>query len=350
MADNKTTYDMQFFNDNRASIYAIDFSDRERALTNCKAHYPTGFPAIDDLTDGGFEEGLNFIGAPPSVGKSTFLSQLAYKIAENNPVIFFSLEMPREDIIAKYVSMETYLENAIDVRYAVTSSKLRSAPFIENASKEEWGYIVKSVNAVTDRLQNMWIFDGKSGFTDAESMTTVVNGYLKTSEKRPVVIVDYLQYMSVPEKLLLATDKAKIDYSVSALSALAHNNRLLVFVISSINKADLTNDKSDMAAFSGSGRIIFDADGLYTLNYHDTKNIDEEREKKIRDIDFKIIKQRNCKAGSIVELSFFSMFNFFAEKDKIIDPDKIEEELPFNNKPEDTYEQQTLDMLTVDTV
>ena len=72
--------------------------------------YPTGFSELDKALAGGLGTGLHCIGAISSLGKTTFVLQMAENIASNGtPVILFSLEMRPEQLVAKTVSKNMYL-------------------------------------------------------------------------------------------------------------------------------------------------------------------------------------------------------------------------------------------------
>lgn len=69
---------------------------------------PSGFPNLDKILGGGFiRGGMYILGARPAVGKSTFAINLADNIRGN--VLFVSLEMTPEQIMAKRVSRLTYI-------------------------------------------------------------------------------------------------------------------------------------------------------------------------------------------------------------------------------------------------
>ena len=69
----------------------------------------TGFKLLDEELNGGIREGLYFIGAIPSLGKTTFTLQLADNIAkQNNKVIIFSLEQSRFELVSKAISRLTW--------------------------------------------------------------------------------------------------------------------------------------------------------------------------------------------------------------------------------------------------
>ncbi len=82
----------------------------------------TGFPRLDGILGGGFiRGGLYILGARPAVGKSTFALNLADGIAGN--LLFVSLEMSPEQILAKHVSRLT----------GYTASKLLSGQLPDKA-------------------------------------------------------------------------------------------------------------------------------------------------------------------------------------------------------------------------
>lgn len=61
---------------------------------------PTGFNKLDDILGGGLYEGLYFVGALPSLGKTTLVTQIADHIAKDGrDVLIFSLEMARAELM-----------------------------------------------------------------------------------------------------------------------------------------------------------------------------------------------------------------------------------------------------------
>ena len=70
----------------------------------------TGFEILDDKLDGGLYPGLYVIGAISSLGKTTLVLQIADQIAKaGQDVLFFSLEMARNELMAKSISRQTYI-------------------------------------------------------------------------------------------------------------------------------------------------------------------------------------------------------------------------------------------------
>ncbi|MDE7293294.1 MAG: toprim domain-containing protein, partial [Oscillospiraceae bacterium] len=85
----------------------------------------TGFSALDRAVNGGLYAGLYVLGAASSVGKTTFLLQIADNAAAaGRDVLFFSLEQSRFELIAKSVSRESFMycrENHLGVSAALSS-------------------------------------------------------------------------------------------------------------------------------------------------------------------------------------------------------------------------------------
>ena len=68
----------------------------------------TGFNNLDKVLDGGLSNSLYVIGAISSLGKTTFVIQIAdYVASQGQDVLFFSLEMSIYELIAKSISRHT---------------------------------------------------------------------------------------------------------------------------------------------------------------------------------------------------------------------------------------------------
>lgn len=73
-----------------------------RALTGGPMGVPTGLTALDELTGGLHPGDLTVVGARPGMGKSALLAGIALAAARaGHGVLFFSLEMPREQLFLR---------------------------------------------------------------------------------------------------------------------------------------------------------------------------------------------------------------------------------------------------------
>lgn len=73
---------------------------------------PSGYHDLDSLTGGFHPSDLSIIAARPSVGKTSFALSIAYHVARSatSPVVIFSLEMSREQVVQRLLSMHTGID------------------------------------------------------------------------------------------------------------------------------------------------------------------------------------------------------------------------------------------------
>ena len=169
----------EYFRAHLASNDIPKFVNRELALKNAKRHYPVGIKEIDDATRGGFVEGLSVMYAIPSAGKTALLGQFVYHTSLTSPVLIFELEMNRDDIETRWITMQTYLNDPVNTIYAVSTDKLTSKPFIENASDTEWAHIEKAGVEAEKHLKNIYVFDASDGQFTADRISETVEAFVK---------------------------------------------------------------------------------------------------------------------------------------------------------------------------
>ena len=97
------------------------------------------------------------------------------------------------------------------------------------------------------------------------TITTIianVNHYIKTYNKTPIVIVDYLQIVRPSDSRMNTKDA--VDNNIRALKMLQKNNDLVVLVISSLNRQNYLTPV-DFESFKETGGIEFTADVIWGL-------------------------------------------------------------------------------------
>lgn len=272
---------------------------------------PTGFKRLDMTLDGGLRQGLYIIGAIPSLGKTTFMLQLADQIAEKGkPVMVFSLEMSRGELITKSISRHTKHEGK------------NPKTFIEVMRDRELDGIGEAVKAYNEYSDRVYIYDTDN--KTIESMREKIDSFVSVMGESPVVIVDYLQIIHSDAKL---TDKEKIDRCVTALKNISNDYKTPVMTVSSFNRNNYKEDVN-MASFKESGAIEYGADVLIGLEYQKkpyTKLIGKKpyfdenaaRQSHPRRVQINIIKNRNGQTGARIGYDFFSRYSYFSETGEI---------------------------------
>lgn len=280
---------------------------------------PSGFAGLDEWLDGGFFAGLYILGAISSLGKTTFLLQTADQIAAaGTDVLYFSLEMSAEELIAKSVSRQTFLLCEEDTRKAKTVRGITTKSRYANYSPAECKLIDSAVLAYQKYAGRLYYYEG-IGNIGAEEIRRKTEEHIRLTGRRPVVMIDYLQIMAPYD--LRASDKQNTDKAVLELKRLSRDCKLPVIAISSLNRESYGSGEIEMSAFKESGAIEYGSDVLIGLQVQglggklgtqeNLKKIQKCKENPIRYVELKILKNRNGRTGKKVGLRYFSLFNCF---------------------------------------
>lgn len=280
-------------------------------------YIPTEFPLFDKLLDGGLYEGLYFIGAISSLGKTTFAMQMCDQIAESGyDVIIFSLEMARSELMAKSISRLTFLDviqSGSDTRNAKTARGITTGSRYAKYSQTEKELIQRSITAYKCFAGNVFIHEG-IGDIGTEQVRATVEKHISITGRKPVILIDYLQILAPAD--VRATDKQNTDKAVIELKRISRDFKIPVIGISSFNR-DNYSRTVNMASFKESGAIEYSSDVLIGLQLKGAgkKNFDAIREKakNPREIELIILKNRNGVVGKKILYNYYPMFNYFEE-------------------------------------
>lgn len=315
-----------------AKNYVQSFLDGVTASIDTPA-IPTGYDELDKVLEGGLYEGLYFLGAISSLGKTTFVLQMADQIAQQGQdVLVFSLEMARSELMAKSISRLTYLnvlEKGLPNGYAKTTRGITAGKRYAGYKADEKKLIQNSVIEYSQYADNLYIHEGV-GTIGADEIRKTVEHHIKYTGNTPVVIIDYLQILAPEDPR--ATDKQNTDNAVLKLKRLSRDHKLAVIGISSFNRENYTNAVS-MTSFKESGAIEYSSDVLIGLQFSKQRevdehnrnkrtnepklivNVDEEKGKDPREIELKILKNRNGATGGSIDYDYYPLFNYFVEKE-----------------------------------
>lgn len=302
--------------------------------------FSTGFRNLDSVLDGGFYAGLYVVGAVSSLGKTTFCLQIADSIAQlGQGVLIFSLEMARNELIAKSVSRLTLIESFREYHskiYARTTRDILTATRYKSYGQAEKKLIQKAIASYAQFGENIYITEG-IGDVGIEQIKSKVREYVELTGQFPVVVIDYLQIIAPFS--MRATDKQNVDKAVLELKRLSRDYNIPVICISSFNR-DNYMAPVNVSSFKESGAIEYSSDVLIGLQYADMDYRGGEttsaRQMRIRRlvndaeqnagqgkaqrIQVKVLKNRNGSKGEVF-LDFYPMFNYFSDKLDFVDFD-----------------------------
>lgn len=189
---------------------------RDRANNPGIPGISTGYPSLDKKMKG-YEEGqLIYIGARPSMGKTTFMLNSAYHVASNGyPVLIVSRESPKKRLIKRLVSM-------------LSEVPINKIEFGENLTQQD----IDEIRKAATYLKTVPIhIDGKfdRNFYDVLAM---INKEIDERGIR-VVFIDYIQ--------LLASRGGSMNSEIGRISRelklLANQKQVTMVVLSQLNRA-----------------------------------------------------------------------------------------------------------------
>ena len=274
-------------------------------------YIPTGFPELDRTLGGGLFEGLYFIGALSSLGKTTFTLQVADQVAkQGQDVLIISLEMARSELMAKSISRTTAL---IDFRNAKTTRGITTAAYYKHYSDEERACINQAINEYATYAERIFITESV-GNTTVDEVRRLIDNHVKITGNKPVVVIDYVQILRPLDPRM--SDKQAVDYNVMELKRISRDFKIPIIGISSLNRQSY-KEKISMTSFKESGVIEYSSDILIGLQLKGAGDpnfdVDEAKAKDEREIELVILKNRNGKTGVKMDYIFTSKFNLFEE-------------------------------------
>lgn len=240
----------------------------------------TGFLDLDRYTGGLQRSDLIILAARPSMGKTAFALNIALQTAldENASVLIFSIEMDKTQLGERLLAMESRLDIA-----KIKRGELESEDF-------------SNLTDAAKTLSRAKIFiDDNSAISIMEMKNKCRR--LKAEKGLDLVIIDYLQLMSLPEQ------KENRQQEISALSRylkqLAREMDCPVIVLSQLSRAPehRTSHEPMLSDLRESGSIEQDAD-IVLMMYRD-EYYNKEESKKKGQCDVIIAKHRNGATGKL---------------------------------------------------
>lgn len=278
------------------NIQTIDeMAQKEGHLTGLT----TGFVDLDEKTAGLQRSDLIILAARPAMGKTAFALNVAEQAAIKSgaKVIIFSLEMSKEQLAQRMLSMESRVE----------MQKLKTG----SVDRKDWD----NIHLALDKLSQADIFiDDTPGVSIMEIRNKCRR--LKAEKGLDLVVIDYLQLMASEGR----TESRQQEVSAISrfLKLLAREMDCPVIVLSQLSRAveSRTPKTPQLSDLRESGSIEQDADIVIFLYRDEYYNPDTTEKPNVCDVI--IAKQRSGSTGT-VELTWLGKYTRFADKSRISD-------------------------------
>lgn len=218
---------------------------------------PSGYIELDKLLSGLQRSDMIIVACRPSMGKTSFsLGAVRNAAVQGNvPVIFFSLEMAKEQIVTRLLAAEA----------KVDSQRIRTGKLNE----QDWARLTRAAGVLSE---------AKIYIDDTPALQVLeMRGKARRLKAElgdiGLIVVDYLQIMGT-SKSAQSRENAISEISRS-LKALAKELNAPVLALSQLNRnIDLRTDKRPMMAdLRESGAIEQDADVIIFIHREEVENL-----------------------------------------------------------------------------
>jgi replicative DNA helicase len=243
---------------------------------------PSGFTQLDKILGGLQNSDLVILAGRPGMGKTSFALTIAQNAAKyhHQRVAVFSLEMSREQLVQRLLSMET----------GIDSHRLRQGNVRD---EEEWNSLLEAANRLSSSPIHI---DDTPAATINEIRTKARRLYAESGID--LILIDYMQLMSGQTGSRTENRQQEISYISRSLKALARELNVPVLALSQLSRAvESRADKIPMLSdLRESGSIEQDADVVLFI-YREDYYIEDTDRQNVADVI--VSKHRHGMTGSV---------------------------------------------------
>ena len=271
---------------------------KEKFLSPTLPGLKSGFSNLDLLTQGFQKSDLIVIAGRPAMGKTALSLNIALNIIRFSklPVVFFSLEMSKEQIMYRILSIET----------SITQARLKNGKLYQN----DW---VK-LNKVLKIVSKLPFFIDDSPNLSIQEIRAKMRTIFFEQTQIGLVIIDYLQLIQNLD-FKQGTRVQEISQITCNLKNLAREFNVPIIVLSQLsrNVENRVDQKPMLSDLRESGSIEQDADVVLMLcrnnSINNSQNVNENDQGSITELI--VAKQRNGPTGTIKLLFNGNQTKFF---------------------------------------
>lgn len=242
--------DAEIFNTNDMNEYLMQ---QINAPKKRDKGIPTGYEGVDDLLNGGFKKKhLNVLLGNSGMGKTTVIENFLLQMTKNHKGIFFSLEMPREEVWEDYFGI------------------LAGTRFINVVENDEYispdgmdNYIIH-MNQIKE---NLYMVDNPD--LSVQAIHRMVKLHKMKHKGLDFIVIDHFHIIKKPHK---PTEQEQFAEISRALKIIAKEENISVIVLAQVNRGNsdrkvknpLLNDVKGTSALVSDSDVIL---GLYRPSY-----------------------------------------------------------------------------------
>nr|YP_010536885.1 replication helicase subunit [Helicotheca tamesis]UYC30672.1 replication helicase subunit [Helicotheca tamesis] len=274
---------------NSAELFSSIFSElKKNSLNSTLSGLSSGFYYLDSFTQGFQKSDLTILAGRPSMGKTALSLNITLNIIKNYelPILFFSLEMSKEQLIYRLLANETN----------ISQMRLRTGKL----SKNEW---LKLINKIKELSISPLFLDDTPNLS-IQDIRSKIKTIIFEQNKIGLVVIDYLQLMQ-NSNFYTNNRVQELSYITRSLKSIAREFKVPLIVLSQLsrNVESRINKRPILSDLRESGSIEQDADLVLMLYRDSYYNFNEKESAALNSAELIIAKQRNGPTG-IIELEF----------------------------------------------
>jgi len=257
---------------------------KEKSLNPTLAGLSSGFHDLDLLTQGFQKSDLIIIAGRPSMGKTALGLNIALNIIRKSklPILFFSLEMSKEQIMYRLLSIETNINQA-----RLKNGKLYQGDWVK-------------LNKIIKIMSKIPFFIDDTPNLSIQDIQAKIKTILFEQGQIDLVIIDYLQLMQSP-KSKMENRVQELSLITRALKNLARQFNIPIIALSQLsrNVENRLDKKPILSDLRESGSIEQDADLVLMLYQNKDFHMKQNETQNYYLTELIIAKQRNGPLGNI---------------------------------------------------
>ena len=281
---------------NSAELFSEIFTElKEKSLKPSLAGLASGFYDLDSFTQGFQKSDLIIIAGRPSMGKTALALNIGLNVLKNSnlPVLFFSLEMSKEQLTYRLLTSESN----------IASMRLKTG----NLYKDDW----LKLNNIIKNLSFLPFFIDDTPNLSIQDLKAKIKTIIFEQNQLGLIIIDYLQLMQYA-KFKTENRTQELSHITRSLKNIAREFKVPVLALSQLSRNVETriNKRPILSDLRESGSIEQDADlvlMVYRESYYNAEII-TSNEKNL--VELIIAKHRNGPVG-VIELEFDSKHTKF---------------------------------------
>ena len=282
-------------------LNSLFYELKEKFLSPALPGLTSGFYNLDLLTQGFQKSDLIIIAGRPSTGKTALSLNITLNTIKSSklPVLFFSLEMSKKQIMYRLLSMEANIDQ----------TRLKNGKLYQN----DW---IK-LNKIIKILSKLPLFIDDTVNLSVQDIRSKIKTIILEQTNIGLVIIDYLQLMQNLKRKDINRVQ-ELSYITRSLKSIAREFNIPIIALSQLsrNVENRVNQKPILSDLRESGSIEQDADLVLMLSKTSNTNFNQSTNQISQLIELIIAKQRNGPIGT-VKLKFNEKQTKFSDFDSL---------------------------------